>query len=177
MNNSNQDRTIQDDDNQTTGTNADQPAVGQTPLDPTDNAAGMMNDTTGMTGISKDTNNPNTPPNTSGPVSRTMSDYKSQISADPLPEDPVDAGTTDESQAVAPPGSTPTGNKVFESQDNTESQGEQSVSGTTPDPASDDDTLENAHNVGLRLDEDEEHPKPLGVGDDMDKAEEYQRSH
>ena len=172
------DRTIQDEDNQTTNTNADKSPVGQTPLDPTDNAAGMMNDTSGMTGISIDANDPNTPPNDTGPVSRTMSDFKAKISTDPLPEDQASPSDTISNKlAEATPGSTPTGNEVFEEQDDTESQGEQSVSGTTPDPASDDDTLANAHNVGLRQDEDDEHPKELDVGSDMDKAEEYQRSH
>lgn len=56
-------------------------------------------------------------------------------------------------------------------------QGEQSVSGSTPDPESDDDTLENAHNMGLQLNEDDEHPQPLNLAADIDKAEEYHRTH
>lgn len=42
-----------------------------------------------------------------------------------------------------------------------EGKSEQAVSGSTPDPESDDDTLQNAQDVGLQLDEDEEHPKEL----------------
>ena len=55
--------------------------------------------------------------------------------------------------------------------------GEQSVSGDMPDPESDDDTLENEHEVGLKLNEDEEHPKPLDLAGDMNKAEEYHKRH
>jgi hypothetical protein len=58
-----------------------------------------------------------------------------------------------------------------------ENLGEQSVSGTTPDPSADDDTLENAHSVGTQLDEDEEHPEEIDVGRDMDEAENYLRTH
>jgi len=56
-------------------------------------------------------------------------------------------------------------------------EGEQSVSGDMPDPASDDDTLENAQVMGFKLNEDEEHPKPLDTASDVDAAEEYHRRH
>lgn len=49
--------------------------------------------------------------------------------------------------------------------------GEESISGDTPNPDSDDDTLENAHAVGEQLDEDEEHPKPIDIARDIDNAE------
>ncbi|CAN5135389.1 hypothetical protein BH09PAT1_BH09PAT1_2880 [soil metagenome] len=55
--------------------------------------------------------------------------------------------------------------------------GESSVSGSDPDPESDDDTLLNAHAVGLQLGEDLEHPKPLDLGGDINKAEEYIKDH
>lgn len=51
-------------------------------------------------------------------------------------------------------------------------QGEESVSGDMPDPESADDTLMNAHAMGEQLDEDLEHPKPLDIAGDIDKAEE-----
>ncbi len=51
-------------------------------------------------------------------------------------------------------------------------QGEESVSGDMPDPESADDTLANAHAMGMQLDEDLEHPKPLDLAGDIDKAEE-----
>ena len=56
-------------------------------------------------------------------------------------------------------------------------QGEQAVNASTPDPDSDDDMLQNAQNMGFQLEEDEEHPKPLDMGSDIDKAEEYHRTH
>jgi hypothetical protein len=49
--------------------------------------------------------------------------------------------------------------------------GEQSVSGDMPDPGSDDDTLENAQQMGYQIDEDPEHPKPLNMASDFDKGE------
>lgn len=55
--------------------------------------------------------------------------------------------------------------------------GEQSLSGDMPDPESDDNVLENAHAVGLALEEDEEHPKPLNIAADINKAEEYRKTH
>ncbi len=54
-------------------------------------------------------------------------------------------------------------------------QGSDAVSGSTPDPESDDDTLLNAHAMGLQLDEDIEHPKPLDLAGDINKAEKYHR--
>jgi hypothetical protein len=56
-------------------------------------------------------------------------------------------------------------------------QGEQSVSGTTPDVESDDDTLENVHAVGQQLEEDDEHPQELDIARDIDEAEDYHHSH
>jgi hypothetical protein len=56
-------------------------------------------------------------------------------------------------------------------------QGEQSVSGSTPDPDADDDTLANAQAMGTQLEEDEEHPQELNLAGDIDKAEEYHRTH
>lgn len=56
-------------------------------------------------------------------------------------------------------------------------QGEQSVSGSTPDLESDDDTLANAQEAGEQLDENEEHPKEIDLGGDVDKAEKYHRTH
>lgn len=54
--------------------------------------------------------------------------------------------------------------------------GEHTVSGSSPDPVSDDDTLRNSHEVGLRLDEDYEHPKELNIAADVAAAERRRRS-
>ncbi|MDQ5951018.1 MAG: hypothetical protein QG639_295 [Patescibacteria group bacterium] len=53
--------------------------------------------------------------------------------------------------------------------------GEQSVSGDMPDPESDDDTLLNSHQVGLRMDEDYDNPQPLNVAADVAAAERSRR--
>lgn len=54
--------------------------------------------------------------------------------------------------------------------------GEQSMMGTMPDPESDDDMLLNSHLMGLRLDEDEENPKPLNIAADVEAAERLRRT-
>ena len=51
-------------------------------------------------------------------------------------------------------------------------QGEESVSGSDPDPASDDDMLENAHAVGEQQKEDLENPTEINIGRDINTAEE-----
>lgn len=70
-----------------------------------------------------------------------------------------------------------TGNTTLSSSTVPSVVGEQSISGDMPDPESDDDVLENAHMMGLALDEDEEHPKPLNIASDVQKAEEYRKTH
>lgn len=54
-------------------------------------------------------------------------------------------------------------------------QGEQSVSGSSPE--ADDDTLANAQAVGMQLGEDEEHPQELDIARDVDAAEQSLRDH
>lgn len=49
--------------------------------------------------------------------------------------------------------------------------GEQSISGSTPDSESDDNTLDAAHNSGLYEDQDEEHPGELGIDKEVRKSE------
>lgn len=53
--------------------------------------------------------------------------------------------------------------------------GEQSVSGDMTDPESDDDMLLNSHQVGLRLDEDEDNPQELNIAADVAAAERSRR--
>jgi hypothetical protein len=48
---------------------------------------------------------------------------------------------------------------------------EQSLSGSTPDPESDDDTLEAAHEAGLYEDADDEHPAELNLAEEVEKDE------
>jgi len=49
--------------------------------------------------------------------------------------------------------------------------GEESISGSTPDPESDDDTQDAAHKVGIYEDQDEEHPGELGIDQEIHKDE------
>lgn len=53
--------------------------------------------------------------------------------------------------------------------------GEGSISGSTPDLESDDDTLENAHEMGLYKADDGEHPQELNVAAEVMSAEENRR--
>lgn len=50
--------------------------------------------------------------------------------------------------------------------------GEQSISGSTPDPESDDNALDAAHKAGLYEDQDEEHPGEVNVAKEVEKDEE-----
>jgi len=56
-------------------------------------------------------------------------------------------------------------------------RGSNSVSGSTPDPESDDDVLENAHQVGIAPDADLENPTELNIAKDVAESEEYLRTH
>lgn len=56
-------------------------------------------------------------------------------------------------------------------------QGEESISGSMPDLESDDDALKSAHEMGIGLSENYEHPKELDIAKDIDKAEEHVRTH
>lgn len=51
------------------------------------------------------------------------------------------------------------------------------VSGTTPDPESDDNMLDNAQDVGLYTDSNEEEPVELNIADQIEKAEKYHHDH
>jgi hypothetical protein len=136
-----------------------------TPLDSTNNAGNMMGDTSGLTGISTDEDGSSAPTDYSLPISTTMSQaaYDSAIAT---------AEGKDEGEEVHLPGLQDVPDTLQK-----DDYGEESVSGDMPDPDSDDDTLENSHKMGLRLKEDEEHPQELDIASDIDKAEEFQRTH
>jgi hypothetical protein len=53
--------------------------------------------------------------------------------------------------------------------------GEQTISGDMPDIESDDDLLQNAKDVGMQLEEDDEHPQELDIARDIDNAEKHFR--
>jgi len=147
-------------------------------LDPTHDMKRIMNDTSGLTGITGDSN----PKNNEGQgfennddVARSMSDeeYGHAIAVAEGRDEPGDI--PDKMPSVKEQ----TREDIEQMTNRTppEVKGEQSDSGDMPVPSSDDDTLANAQAVGLRQDEDPEHPKPLDIASDIDKAEEYQRSH
>ena len=46
-----------------------------------------------------------------------------------------------------------------------------------PDLESDDDALKSAHEMGIGLSENYEHPKELDIAKDVNKAEEHVRTH
>jgi hypothetical protein len=50
-------------------------------------------------------------------------------------------------------------------------QGEESISGSEPSPDSDDDTLNNAQEVGEQLGETTENPESVDIARDVDEAE------
>lgn len=56
-----------------------------------------------------------------------------------------------------------------------QNEGEQATSGHMPNPESDDDMLESSHQMGMRLDEDDENPQPLNLAREIEKAEQAHR--
>lgn len=55
--------------------------------------------------------------------------------------------------------------------DQDENTGEQSISGATPDPESDDNVLDAAKEAGLYEKADEEHPQELNIAEEIEEAE------
>ncbi|MBP7832886.1 MAG: hypothetical protein KA035_03895 [Candidatus Levybacteria bacterium] len=57
-------------------------------------------------------------------------------------------------------------------------EGESSVSGSMPDPESDDDTLKNAHDMGLQRGETfNSQPQELDIAKDIDSNEKHSQDH
>lgn len=50
-------------------------------------------------------------------------------------------------------------------------KGEESISGDTPDPESDDDVLDAAHKTGLYTESDEDHPHEVDLANEVEEAE------
>ncbi len=65
--------------------------------------------------------------------------------------------------------------KKHEFAENVAGSGEGSLSGETADLESDDDMLENAHDMGLYKADDGEHPQELNVAAEVQKAEDSRR--
>lgn len=56
-------------------------------------------------------------------------------------------------------------------------EGEESVSGSMPDPESDDDVLQNAHDMGLQRGETYDNAEIVDLARDIDANEKYQQDH
>lgn len=55
-------------------------------------------------------------------------------------------------------------------------RGSNSISGSTPDLESDDDVLQNAHQMGIAPNADFEHPTELNIAKDIDDAEKSRKT-
>ncbi len=139
----------------------------KTPLDPSGDFAEMINDTSGLTGIT--TNNmSHTPPAVAtnsnvGASSNKRFEDNEDIAEGNLESSPPNKKnwpTSQNNQESTTYLQNETLNQAYA--DNV--KGEQSISGSAPDPASDDDVLQNAQDMGLASGEDEEHPKELDLG-------------
>ena len=139
------------------------------PDDPTTHGDDFVADPTGATGVTVSSKDLKTP--------KTSDEQKMSDEAYDSADDTATAG--ERSEEVLPPLSDTNDqiDIVGARINSPASAGEASESGSTPDPESDDDVLANAHDMGIALGEDEEHPKELNIADDIDKAEEYQRTH
>ncbi len=152
----------------------------KTPLDPSGDFAEMINDTTGLPGITTN-NKKNTPPQVvSSSNVATASNFRYDKNMDTA-SDNLKSSTSQEPKSPqkteAEDNSSYLQNETLNSAYADSVKSEQDISGTTSDPASDDDTLKSAQKMGLAQNEDEEHPQELNIGEDIDKSEEYQKTH
>lgn len=164
-----------------------------TPLDPSSDAEEMMGDTSGLTGITR--GGPQDGFTTSDNDKRALanrSDYRKEQDANMASEEDhpekiatntlgesEKTGVTVNAKDAAGDDSPHTDeiNTVRAPFQQPENLGQQAANASMPDPTSDDDTLQNAQAVGTQMDEDDEHPEELGMGRDIDKAQEYHRTH
>jgi hypothetical protein len=141
------------------------------PMDPTTDYQAFIGDENSMAGITQTHGNPpnqaddplanqvqDDPSNTISPSSSTVH-YK------------VDQALNAEDVGLDHEDINAVGNETIDEASPPHVLGEQSASGDMPDPGSDDDTLNMSHQVGLRLDEDEENPQPLNTAADVAAAE------
>jgi hypothetical protein len=172
------------------------------PLDPTRNAVDWFGDPSGLTGITTG-KTPNSDAKLAPElydddeynksINRTMSSTKAAQVEDIASEEETDLPTTRQNLRADFDGEPYTVNvKDAAGNDspgsdaiNTTQQpyaqpdyrSEQAISGSMPDPTSDDDTLEVAQAMGMQLEEDDEHPQELNIARDIDQAEEDLRTH
>lgn len=192
--------------------------VAERPLDPTRNAADLIGDTSGLTGVTQGTPQQTgaepeetiqddsyiqggsaehvQKPNPTGipkeavsdklyqqQTKQGMSSYERQVANDTASEDET-MNTQPASGAAQIDSLTNTG--ILQDTDEADDynspnaspsvQGEQSVSGDMPAPESDDDTLQNAQNMGMQMDETTEHPEEVDIARDVDEGEQAVRN-
>lgn len=139
------------------------------PDDPTDHGDDFLADPTGLTGVTQSNDNPND----DATDEEKMSDETYEESKD------LGSDFGERSENNLKP-LTDTDNQIDidgAGVNSPESVGEYDESGSAPDPASDDDVTQAAQDMGIGLDADPEHPQELNIAADIDKAEEYQRTH
>ena len=142
------------------------------PMDPTTAPQSFMGDTYGLTGItSDDASATTTPTDEKADQSTNLPSAFDAVVNQKL--DRLKATETEEELFIFPIGGA--GNDTLHAYTPPSIYGEQSVSGDMADPESDDDTLLNSHQMGLRLDEDYENPQPLDIARDVASAEAYRR--
>jgi hypothetical protein len=175
--------------------------IGTPAIDPTTQADDLMGDTSGLTGITVNKTQSDTAQdsgsvantNIGSSKSTDVSEEKQPVSyqSDTMKDRAEDIATEEEDNPQLlrdyadndiPPGNE--GQQSNEERLSAEADnmmqkrmappsvsGEQSVSGDMPDPESDDDTLQNAQDMGMQLDEDDEHPQEIDIARDIDRAE------
>lgn len=141
------------------------------PADPTTDPQSFLGDTYGLTGIT--TNDSNTMRTTDDDEDGVIPSLNDATVQEKLYESPsVDENEDDRLFDLIDDGS----NETLHAATAPSVAGEQLVSGDMTDPESDDDTLLNSHQVGLRLDEDYDNPKELNIAADVAAAEAARRS-
>lgn len=161
----------------------------KTPLDPSADAQDFMGDTPGRTGITVN-NSPNQP---SAIPSHNKNDYAAGENANSPSSIPISTTMSqakyDEAMEQSELGDTKPGAGLGSAPHTTEptdelsnsghSASEEDAGGSGSDPENDDDTQKTAQNMGIATNEstEQDNPQELDVGSDMDKAEEYHKTH
>lgn len=141
------------------------------PMDPSTDFQEFIGDENSMAGITQSHGNPSSPQD--DPLADPAQDDPSGMVS---PSSATVQYKLDQNDTAVDPGLdhediNADGNETIHEHTPPHILGEQSASGDMPDPGSDDDTLNMSHQVGLRLDEDEENPQPLNIAADVAAAE------
>lgn len=138
------------------------------PLDPTANTDQFNTDTTGSTKyFPPDQNVPGQTHSDMPGISKSMSraSYNEAVNQSSL------------SDSKAPGSPTPSSDDINSMTKPPHIVGEQSISGDMPDPDSDDSVDAAANQMGIGLSNNTENPAELDIASDIDKAEEYNKTH